>query len=715
MKFNKRATKTNFSLLILELILLISFALFNTSVTQKSNLNSKMKIIEIYSHGAYIPKNLYTSSAFEQNSYKDIEFIAKRRSKNKRILNNNFDKSERNINSTVLNNEIIYDILGNQWSNNTNDLLSEKGFIQGIYSGSIIKSFYSELLGLENSFNNQDINLFLPICKSSDEFNPSGKSLNMKQQNSFSVSDVVETIYEIENKVIVNEDTLTSNCNKKYALSMISKLKGMYPNNNKIEYIKKEIDKKLLNIGIDVYNKEKIIDELNKNIIKHKENDNNEGSKRIIKEQESKTYLNNKKNDYNDFNYPIKTISNKYYSFNTLEKYNTCSTAVTQYNANIIKDNLNSFSSEIDREIKPILKSKLNYIHPIVKNYISNNRNSNFKETLIICEALIKSLANSNTTGFKDLSSQKSILKQCGKLFHKHYYNAMLVDMHQIQLVVRNFFEDLSNTLDQEILTIDNYKDSDSFEILENYKEKKMNNEMKSHNSTEEILNSDFKQNTSISNQKEIYFYDQIKLNELKKYSLYVDSELFQAGVMSFLTQVFGSKSYLPYSGGSLLFEVKNDNNYPTITVYYNENTLLQESISIFSNKIKEKLLSEGDIKIWCKFEYDYDMIVKILLYIVSGICFILTSVIFFSFILNNCDEEDNEVENTTKNIISNAIPIDEQEKPLQNVDNLSFNKMFKTNSTKSKNNNKENNKRLSEDINFDIKNRNEIIQGNDL
>jgi hypothetical protein len=569
------------------------------------NSQGNFKVIEIFTPGVSIPENLYTMEAFDTA---EKLFAMNNRKEETTLLNK---KSKENN----LDEDTSYDILGNKWSSKDIMLLTEKGFLQGTFSGKVLKEFYTDLLKLSENFNFDEFSLFTPICFKE----------NYSSNNAFKVTKDFNSKLNINN--LIKPKNFIENCNKKYQQTMYSKLLGFYPNLGSPKFINEEIDIKAFNnLNLSIRNKQHIVTDINNSIKKDE-----------ISSIETPVI-------------PIRGISSKNYASAYLKRYNNCTTAIRVYDDAVKNNNFNDLAKEFDKKFKNKLKDSLINLHNIIQSYF-NSIESSFSSIVEICDSLITSIESQNTSGFKsDIFTkdiQKEIFIECKNIFKKHYFHAMFIDKHQIQLIVRDFYEDLANNLDSELLSSSKDPYSYTFDTISSFK---FEHSKESNTPNSNALNSDskkrnglFKDNVITNKNKadlinnQEAFYNKLNTNFLKKYAIIVQEPMFQAAAMSFLKDVFETKNYLPSYGSSLIFELKFDSKIKSVTIYYNNNTLIQESFFNFSKKIREYLISENDILIWCGLKTNLNKIYDITMYASFSLFLILGALIVIMYFC--CDD----------------------------------------------------------------------------
>lgn len=649
----------------MKLYILHFFFIFLVYKVEEINTDSNFKVIEVFTPGVSVPEHLYTIEAFDT-----AEKVF--------ALNNRKENSQANININLnsfktQDEETAYDILGNKWTIKDSLLLTEKGLMQGSFSGKILKEFYSELLKLPTQFTYEDYSLFTPYCYKD----------NYIDNNDFKVSK--EPNSKINTKNLIKLKNYNENCNKRYQQAIYSKLLGFYPDLSFNKFLDNEIDNKFFsNLNINIRNKKEILSEINKSI---KEDD--------------------KQNTLNAVTLPIRAISNKSYASASLRRYNNCTTATKVYDDAVIKENLNDLAKEFDKKYKNILKKSLINLHNMIQTYFSSLESS-FSSIVELCESLIISIESQNFSGLKsDIFTkdiQKEIFLECKNIFKKHYFHAMLIDKHQIQLLVRDFYEDLVNVIDQEMIS--NNKDyySYTFDTISSFKSEHSKEDISSTSTSASAssstqarysgLNKDDvitnKDKSNLHNTQQA-FYNKLNMNFLKKYTMVVQEPLFQAAAMSFLKEVFGSKNYLPSLGSSLIFELKFESNVKVITVYYNNNNLLQESFFNFSKKTKEYLISENDILIWCGLQPNMNKIYDITMYASFSLFLLLGGVIVFMYFCGS-EDADNLDKQESQRLVDNekdsSADLGGSDRPILTEEDQNDNEKEKEKETKLRNNN---------------------------
>jgi len=318
----------------------------------------------------------------------------------------------------------------------------------------------------------------------------------------------------------------------------------------------------------------------------------------------------------------------------------------------------------------------------MLRDYYASTE-SKFTSIAKLCEALNLSLISNNLSGFNlDILTsvkQREIHNECKQILKKNYYHGLLRNDNQVQLVVRSFIEDLVNNLEHEIQPSDSYKSSYTYETLSNYKSEQSAKAEKNNSETiadigdlTDNSSKDSAQNRSNILESEVAYYNKIHFSSLKKYTLLVEEPLFQAALMNYLNQALGSKKYVPVYGGSLIIELRYEK-IKIVTVYYNNHSLLQESMVVFVEKLKDRLLTEKDINIYCGFDWDMDRIYTIIFYSLVGIILFLALVMVYYFFftgliaqssqdsksregLASHEEGQNEFNNDTNSLLSSLL-----------------------------------------------------------
>ena len=93
-----------------------------------------------------------------------------------------------------------------------------------------------------------------------------------------------------------------------------------------------------------------------------------------------------------------------------------------------------------------------------------------FTNVVKLCEAFELAYLGENLSGLDiekmNSEKQKELYIECKLIFKKNMFHSMLKTNHQTQFLVRNFIEDLVNNLDHELLSLEDYKNSITYQKL---------------------------------------------------------------------------------------------------------------------------------------------------------------------------------------------------------------------------------------------------------
>lgn len=562
-------------------------------------------IIEIASPGVTSPKKLFKLSEFTtSNNYKSSKTRIRRKITSK-------ENSE-------------YDILGNKW-NEPENVLTEKGFSQGSFLGRIINNHYSKIMKLEKNFS--DYNLFIPIETEEENY------LIQSQENINSVA-----------KINAQQINYISVLNSRF-----SDIINATPDNLSSF---SDTTKTILNERpqlIDIINKEQILENNSAQSIQVPSAD--QPNRVSLNQSNTSKTANTPKSQISKI-LPIRSFRNNLFSFGN--KINTCLNALSETELNIKKEKLNQLATEFDSKWKSQISQNLIHVHREIFSYLKS-KTSSFSEVASICSALEIAIVNNNLNGFDTKFEKKDdLLSDCRIILKKNIYHAELGSQIQTQAVVRNFFLDLIEDINQ-------------------------------------ILNSTKAAENKTSSTIVFNFYDKIKVSMLKKYTLLINDNLFIAGIMKFLFEAFNTKKYYPEFAGSIFIEFQNNDHL--ITIYYNNYMIINENMSIFAEKVKENLLTEKEVLKFCGVYTSSSKIINAFFYLSLFTFMILTGITIYYLFLSEVHEK---VEGPTEEVL-----ISEPEKlnTTLNFKNFKSNKLSKNYDTLDFNTNTEINRKLTEDL----------------